>query len=60
LAYYKEAVFLYVMTDLDPSGAVFKAIHASTRATESAFKIISTYPMSLSSLTALGKVRIIK
>jgi len=56
----KEAVFQYVMTDLDPSGAVFKAIHTSTRVTESAFKIISTYPMSLSSLAALGKVRIIK
>jgi NADH dehydrogenase FAD-containing subunit len=56
----KEAVFQYVMTDLDPSGAVFKAIHASTRVTESVFKIISTYPMSLSSLAALGKIRIIK
>ena len=56
----KEAVFQYVMTDLDPSGAVFKAVHASTRVTESAFKIISTYPISLSSLTGLGKVRIIK
>ena len=56
----KEAVFQYVMTELDPSGAVFRAIHASTRITKSAFKIISTYPMSLSSLAALGKVRIIK
>jgi len=48
------------MTLLDPSGAVFKAVHASTRVAESAFNIISTYPISFSSLTALGKIRIIK
>ncbi|MEZ4602680.1 MAG: hypothetical protein R2861_04505 [Desulfobacterales bacterium] len=27
----KEAVFHYVMTDLDPSGVFFKTVHASTR-----------------------------
>jgi NADH dehydrogenase FAD-containing subunit len=56
----KEAVFHYVMTDLDPSGAFLKAIHTSERATAAAIKLASTMTVSPAALAKLGKVRIIK
>ena len=56
----KEAVFHYVMTDLDPSGVFFKTVHASTRVAESAFNILSAYPISFSALRALGNIRMVR
>lgn len=60
LSILKEAVFQYVMTDLDPSCVFLKTIHSSVRVSESAFKIISTMPISPSSLVKFGKIRILK
>ena len=48
------------MTDLDPSGVFFKTVHASTRVAESAFNILSAYPISLSALRALGNIRMVR
>lgn len=56
----KEAVFQLVMAQLDPSGLLLKAIHASGRASASAMKLASALPLSRASLAALGRVRIIK
>ncbi len=55
----KESVFLLVMTQIDPSGVLMKAIHASGRISQSAVKMASGMSFSLSSLVKLGKIRII-
>jgi len=60
LSILKEAVFQYVMTDLDPSGVLLKVIHSSVRVSESAFKMVSSLPISPSSLAKLGRIRILK
>ena len=56
----KEAVFHIVMTQLDPSGIVLKAINTSGRITKASMKLASAMPVSLASLAKLGMVRIIK
>jgi NADH dehydrogenase FAD-containing subunit len=56
----KESVFQLVMTQLDPSGVLLKAIHASGRISTSAIKTASTMSYSLTRLAKLGRIRIIK
>jgi NADH dehydrogenase len=56
----KEAVFHIVMTQLDPSGIVVKAINTSGRVTRASMMLASAMPVSLASLAKLGKVRIIR
>jgi len=60
LSVLKEAVFQLVMTELDPSGLFLKALHASGRVSTSSIKLISSLSLSLSELSNLGKIRIIK
>ena len=60
LSILKESVFQLVMTDLDPSGPLLKAFHSSERVTASTIKMISSLPLSPSSLSKLGRVRIIR
>lgn len=56
----KEAVFQLVMTELDPSGILLKAIRTSARASAATMKLASALPLSMDSLAALGRIRIIK
>jgi len=56
----KEAVFQLVMTELDPSGILLKAIHTSGRVSTSTIKMLSAWPLSKASLAKLGSIRIIK
>lgn len=56
----KEAVFQLVMTQLEPSGVLPKAVHETGRASTAAIKLASALPLSRASLAALGRVRIIK
>jgi NADH dehydrogenase len=56
----KEAVFQLVMTQLDPSGILLKAIHTSGRASAAAIKLAFALPLSMASLAALGRIRIVK
>jgi NADH dehydrogenase len=56
----KEAVFQLVMTQLDPSGILLKAIHTSRRASAAAINLAFNLPLSMASLAALGRIRIVK
>jgi hypothetical protein len=56
----KEAVFQLVMTQLDPSGILLKAIHTSGRASAAAINLAFNLPLSMASLAALGRIRIVK
>lgn len=56
----KEAVFHIVMTQLDPSGIILKAIHTSGRVTKASINLASAMSVSPASLTKLGKIRLIK
>jgi len=42
----KEAVFQLVMTELDPSDILLKAIHTSGRVSTSTIKLLSALPLS--------------
>jgi len=60
LSILKEAVFQLVMTELDPSGILLKAIHASGRVSAATIRLASALPLSTASLARIGSIRIIK